>query len=207
MGQMINDASKLHVQSCLDRALMPSGCMQANCAEMWLAMGQSINDAGKLHVLEAVSCEGRILMSSCCMQANCAELLPAVGRIISGCMRMLFQNLPRMDLEVSRRVAVWLAHHITNFDNIWPWSKWSQVLTAPASDPQRCAAIIIIIIIITITITITITIIIITIIRGVFLLRQCIWTGFRNVQHVRHQAGRQDWILIPFSKMHSCLGG
>ncbi len=71
------------------------------------------------------------------MQGNCAELLPAVGKIISGCVRVLFTNLSCMDLEVSRRFAIWLAHHITNFDNIWPWAKWAQVLTAPPSDTQR----------------------------------------------------------------------
>ncbi|KAK9821283.1 hypothetical protein WJX74_008679 [Apatococcus lobatus] len=68
---------------------------------------------------------------------NCQEFLPAFSKPLSACVKMLYANVPAMDLEVARRFATWLAHHLTNFDCVWPWTKWSNVLSAPPSDPQR----------------------------------------------------------------------
>lgn len=71
------------------------------------------------------------------VQGNCMEFLAAFSKPLSACVKMLYANVPAMDLEVSRRFATWLAHHLTNFDCVWPWAKWSNVLSAPPSDPQR----------------------------------------------------------------------
>lgn len=35
-------------------------------------------------------------------------------------------------------LAEWLAYHMSNYEFMWPWEKWEQVLTAPPQDSQRC---------------------------------------------------------------------
>ena len=54
----------------------------------------------------------------------------------------VFTRLRHADPEVRERLAEWLAYHLSNFEYMWPWPKWGQVLTAPPHDPQRCAAIV-----------------------------------------------------------------
>lgn len=48
-----------------------------------------------------------------------------------------------MDPMLRGRLAEWLAYHLSNFDYVWPWSKWQHVLEAPAFDGQRrfCVAV------------------------------------------------------------------
>jgi hypothetical protein len=42
-----------------------------------------------------------------------------------------------LDPQLRLRLAEWQAYHMSNYDFMWPWAKWSQVLTAGAADPQR----------------------------------------------------------------------
>lgn len=71
------------------------------------------------------------------MQADLCRLLPAVPRSMSACMREFFQRIGALDPQLSSQLAEWLAYHLSNFDFMWPWAKWSYVLQAPAHHPQR----------------------------------------------------------------------
>lgn len=42
-----------------------------------------------------------------------------------------------MDPHLRLRLAEWLAYHLSNFEYIWPWDRWSHVLQAPPYDGQR----------------------------------------------------------------------
>ena len=42
-----------------------------------------------------------------------------------------------MDPHLRLRLAEWLAYHLSNFEYVWPWTKWQHVLAAPAYDGQR----------------------------------------------------------------------
>ena len=42
-----------------------------------------------------------------------------------------------LDPHLRLRLAEWLAYHLSNFEYVWPWTKWQHVLAAPAYDGQR----------------------------------------------------------------------
>jgi nuclear cap-binding protein subunit 1 len=65
------------------------------------------------------------------------KLLKSFPRAIGPCMRESFVRMNVMDPALRERLAEWLAYHLSNFDYVWPWSKWSHVLSAPAYDGQR----------------------------------------------------------------------
>lgn len=71
------------------------------------------------------------------LQADICRLLQAVPRSMSACMREFFQRMPALDPQLRTLLAEWLAYHLSNFDFMWPWAKWSYVLQAPAHDAQR----------------------------------------------------------------------
>ena len=71
------------------------------------------------------------------MQADICRLLQAVPRSMSACMREFFQRMHALDPQLRSSLADWLAYHLSNFDFMWPWAKWSYVLQAPAHDAQR----------------------------------------------------------------------
>ena len=73
------------------------------------------------------------------MQADICRLLQAVPRSMSACMREFFQRMHTLDPQLRSLLAEWLAYHLSNFDFMWPWAKWSYVLQAPAHDAQRFA--------------------------------------------------------------------
>lgn len=42
-----------------------------------------------------------------------------------------------LDPELRLRLAEWLAYHMSNYEFMWPWKKWEQVLSASPQDSQR----------------------------------------------------------------------
>lgn len=71
------------------------------------------------------------------VQADVCRLLQAVPRSMSACMREFFQRMDNLDPQLRTQLAEWLAYHLSNFDFMWPWAKWSYVLQAPPHDAQR----------------------------------------------------------------------
>lgn len=53
------------------------------------------------------------------------------------CNRECFARMNVMDPHLRLRLAEWLAYHLSNFEYIWPWDRWSHVLQAPPYDGQR----------------------------------------------------------------------
>ena len=72
------------------------------------------------------------------VQADACRLLQAVPRSMSACVRELFQRMAALDPQLRTQLSEWLAYHLSNFDFMWPWAKWSYVLQAPPHDAQRC---------------------------------------------------------------------
>ncbi|KAL7816414.1 MIF4G like domain-containing protein [Trichoderma aethiopicum] len=50
-----------------------------------------------------------------------AAIAPSLGRAI----RHLYNNSPRMDLQLSFRFVDWFSHHLSNFGFTWKWAEWS----------------------------------------------------------------------------------
>ncbi|RFU76707.1 hypothetical protein TARUN_5510 [Trichoderma arundinaceum] len=50
-----------------------------------------------------------------------AAIAPSLGRAI----RYLYNNSPRMDLQLSFRFLDWFSHHLSNFGFTWKWAEWS----------------------------------------------------------------------------------
>jgi hypothetical protein len=44
---------------------------------------------------------------------------------------------PSPSPQLRRRVADYLAHHLSNFQWLWGWERWQEVLSQPPSHPQR----------------------------------------------------------------------
>lgn len=59
---------------------------------------------------------------------------------MSACVREIFQRMPALDPQLRSRFAEWLAYHLSNFDFMWPWAKWSFVLLAPPHDARRSSS-------------------------------------------------------------------
>lgn len=53
--------------------------------------------------------------------------------------RECFARMNVMDPHLRLRLAEWLAYHLSNFEYIWPWTRWAHVLEAPPYDGQRWA--------------------------------------------------------------------
>lgn len=71
------------------------------------------------------------------LMVDLCKLLPAFPRSMSTCVRECFSRMKALDPQLRLRLAEWQAYHMSNYDFMWPWAKWSQVLTAGAADPQR----------------------------------------------------------------------
>ena len=71
------------------------------------------------------------------------KLLKVFPRAMSACVRESFARINVMDPALRERLAEWLAYHLSNFEYLWPWTKWAHVLQAPAYDGQRrfCTAV------------------------------------------------------------------
>ncbi len=73
----------------------------------------------------------------CTLMVELCKLLRMFPRAMSSSVRECFARMNVMDPALRERLAEWLAYHLSNFEYLWPWSKWAHVLEAPAYDGQR----------------------------------------------------------------------
>ncbi|KAI0122876.1 MIF4G like-domain-containing protein [Xylariales sp. AK1849] len=66
-----------------------------------------------------------------------AAIAPSLGRAI----RYSYQNMHRLDLELSYRFLDWFTHHLSNFGFMWKWTEWVDDVELP--DIHPCKAFII----------------------------------------------------------------
>ncbi|KAI1076302.1 MIF4G like-domain-containing protein [Whalleya microplaca] len=66
-----------------------------------------------------------------------AAVAPSLGRAI----RYSYQNIHRLDLELSYRFLDWFTHHLSNFGFMWKWIEWVEDVNFP--DMHPCKAFII----------------------------------------------------------------
>ena len=71
------------------------------------------------------------------VMVDVTKLVPGFPRAMSGCVRALFSRVDALDPELADRALDWLAYHLSNFEFMWPWAKWGDVLSAPAFDGRR----------------------------------------------------------------------
>ncbi|KAL6910858.1 MIF4G like domain-containing protein [Trichoderma evansii] len=62
-----------------------------------------------------------------------AAIAPSLGRAI----RYLYNNSPRMDLQLSFRFLDWFSHHLSNFGFTWKWAEWSDDCSLPDIHPIK----------------------------------------------------------------------
>ncbi|PNP37038.1 hypothetical protein TGAM01_v200562 [Trichoderma gamsii] len=62
-----------------------------------------------------------------------AAIAPSLGRAI----RYLYNNSPRMDLQLGFRFLDWFSHHLSNFGFTWKWAEWSDDCSLPDIHPIK----------------------------------------------------------------------
>ncbi|PUZ41115.1 hypothetical protein GQ55_9G478100 [Panicum hallii var. hallii] len=67
----------------------------------------------------------------------CKALPGAFPSVVVGAVHALFDRISNMDMECRTRLILWFAHHLSNFQFIWPWQEWSYVKDLPKWAPQR----------------------------------------------------------------------
>ncbi|KAG9143898.1 hypothetical protein Leryth_016096 [Lithospermum erythrorhizon] len=67
----------------------------------------------------------------------CKALPGAFPAVVAGAVRALFDKIADLDMECRTRLILWFAHHLSNFQFIWPWEEWAFVLELPKWAPQR----------------------------------------------------------------------
>jgi len=70
----------------------------------------------------------------------CKALPGAFPAVVAGAVRALFDKVGELDMECRTRFVLWFAHHLSNFQFIWPWEEWTHVLDLPKWSPQRVFA-------------------------------------------------------------------
>ncbi|KAI1193791.1 MIF4G like-domain-containing protein [Nemania serpens] len=62
-----------------------------------------------------------------------AAIAPSLGRAIRYC----YQNIHRLDLELSYRFLDWFTHHLSNFGFMWKWTEWVEDVNLPDMHPCK----------------------------------------------------------------------
>ncbi|KAI2643513.1 MIF4G like-domain-containing protein [Xylaria nigripes] len=62
-----------------------------------------------------------------------AAIAPSLGRAIRYC----YQNIHRLDLELSYRFLDWFTHHLSNFGFMWKWMEWAEDVNLPDIHPCK----------------------------------------------------------------------
>ncbi|KAI1175446.1 MIF4G like-domain-containing protein [Nemania sp. FL0916] len=62
-----------------------------------------------------------------------AAIAPSLGRAIRYC----YQNIHRLDLELSHRFSDWFTHHLSNFGFMWKWAEWVDDVSLPDMHPCK----------------------------------------------------------------------
>ncbi|KAF2866478.1 MIF4G like-domain-containing protein [Massariosphaeria phaeospora] len=72
------------------------------------------------------------LIMQCCKVAP-AAIAPSLGRAI----RILYNSLHAMDLELGYRFLDWFSHHLSNFEFRWRWNEWVEDLPLSNLTPKK----------------------------------------------------------------------
>lgn len=67
----------------------------------------------------------------------CKALPGAFPTVVAGAVRALFSKMGDLDIECRTRLIYWFAHHLSNFQFVWPWKEWTDVTDLPKWTPQR----------------------------------------------------------------------
>eukprot|EP00250_Pteridium_aquilinum_P015137 c22401_g1_i1 orf=764-3292(-) len=67
----------------------------------------------------------------------CKALPGAFPTVVAGAVRALFSKIEELDIECRTRLIHWFAHHLSNFQFVWPWKEWIDVVDLPRWAPQR----------------------------------------------------------------------
>lgn len=65
------------------------------------------------------------------------KIIPTFPPKMAKTVGMMFRAIDRMDVAARDRLSSWLAHQISSFDMVWPWSSWKHVTEQPDGAPQR----------------------------------------------------------------------
>ena len=65
------------------------------------------------------------------------KIIPTFPPKMAKTVGAMFRAIDRMDVGARDRLASWLAHQISCFDLVWPWSSWKHVMEQPDDAPQR----------------------------------------------------------------------
>lgn len=67
----------------------------------------------------------------------CKALPGAFPTVVAGAVRALFNRIGDLDVECRTRLVLWFAHHLSNFQFVWPWEEWAHIIELPKWAPQR----------------------------------------------------------------------
>lgn len=67
----------------------------------------------------------------------CKALPGAFPTVVAGAVRALFSKMGDLDIECRTRLIYWFAHHLSNFQFVWPWKEWTDVTDLSKWAPQR----------------------------------------------------------------------
>ncbi|KAH7278662.1 hypothetical protein KP509_38G051300 [Ceratopteris richardii] len=67
----------------------------------------------------------------------CKALPGAFPTVVAGAVRALFSKMDDLDIECRTRLIHWFAHHLSNFQFVWPWKEWIDLVDLPKWAPQR----------------------------------------------------------------------
>lgn len=67
----------------------------------------------------------------------CKALPGAFPTVVAGAVRALFNKIGDLDIECRTRLIHWFAHHLSNFQFVWPWEEWAHVVDLPKWAPER----------------------------------------------------------------------
>lgn len=65
------------------------------------------------------------------------KIIPTFPPKMAKTVGAMFRAIDRMDVAARDRLANWLAHQISCFDLVWPWSSWKHVSEQADDTPQR----------------------------------------------------------------------
>lgn len=65
------------------------------------------------------------------------KIIPTFPPKMAKTVGAMFRAIDRMDVAARDRLANWLAHQISCFDLVWPWSSWKHVSEQADDAPQR----------------------------------------------------------------------
>lgn len=71
------------------------------------------------------------------MMELCKALPQTFPKALLTTANVLFLRMTKLDVECRERLAIWLAHHMSNFKFGWAWDSWMDVTEQDSLHPQR----------------------------------------------------------------------